>query len=597
MGYKRRPVTNNLLSVIIITKNEESNIEDCLKSVAFADEIILVDSGSTDRTLEIASKYTSKIYTEAWRGFGPQKQFALDKATCQWVFSIDADERVPEKLKTEILAAIKSEDYKAYKVPRLSFVGSKPVRFGSWHPDYILRLFKRSESRFTSDSVHERVITNGTIGFLKEMLIHYSYANTEKLIEGTDYYSTLGAEKLFENGKTSHLIKACSRGSFAFIKSYFLKLGFLDGVLGISVAYSSGRTTYWKYIKLRQIHSAQKTKNSFKEITSILISRTDAIGDVILTLPMLGLLKKQYPEVKIYFLCRDYTSDIVAACDFVDQVISWDHLQKLNTEQQSREISKYSIDIILHVYPRKEIAQLAKAVGISHRIGTRNRLYHWWTCNIRPALSRKTSGKHEALLNIQLAELAGLIPWGKSRGLSIKSNDYGLSIKDYWPDFLTNNLRKKIILHPGSNQSSRHWPVKKFAQLALQLSGQGFEVFITGTENEGQSFRNEFTNLNIKSIHDLTGKLNLEQLTGFIKHCDALVACSTGPLHIAAAAGIKAIGIYPKLASIGPKRWAPLGDQAIVITSLTNNDCRNCSLDHCPCIDSIEVSHVVSALK
>jgi len=241
-----------VLSVILITKNEEKKIKQCLDSVRFADEVIVLDSGSQDRTVEICRQYTPHVFVTDWPGFGPQKQRALDKATGDWVLSVDADEVVSDQLRGEILQAIKTADVAGYYLPRLSYVCGQPIRHGGWYPDYILRLFRRKSGQFSNDMVHEKILVNGPTAKLRQPLLHYSYDNLEQLIEKYNQYSSLGAKKIFESQRSQSrgLITAIVRAKIAFFRQYFLKLGFLDGRMGFILAVSSAETAYYKYLKL-----------------------------------------------------------------------------------------------------------------------------------------------------------------------------------------------------------------------------------------------------------------------------------------------------------------------------------------------------------
>ncbi|MCB0362670.1 MAG: glycosyltransferase family 2 protein [Bdellovibrionales bacterium] len=240
-----------MLSVVIICKNEEEKIRKCLESVRFADEIVVFDSGSTDRTVEICREYTSKVFVTDWPGFGPQKQRALEEAKGDWVLSIDADEIVTEKLKEEILLAIESHQFSSYFLPRLSFYLGQPIRYGGWYPDYLVRLFQKSQGRFSADIVHEKVLVEGQAGYLTQALHHFPYDSLEQVIEKFNHYSSLGAEKLAaKNNRKSGLSVALFRAVFAFMRMYVLKKGFLDGRMGFIIAITSAETAYYKYLKL-----------------------------------------------------------------------------------------------------------------------------------------------------------------------------------------------------------------------------------------------------------------------------------------------------------------------------------------------------------
>ena len=239
-----------MLSAIIITKNEAHDIRDCLESVKFADEIIVLDSGSTDNTVEICQEYTDKVFGTDWPGFGIQKNRALQKATGDWVISLDADERLTPALQQEIKKAVQQNEFAAYNMPRQSLYCGKLIKHGAWHSKRHIRLFKRDAGRFDDAPVHENLIINGKIGKLANPMIHYTYKNLDEAIEKMNQYSSLSAQQRFEQGKTSGLGKAIFHGLWAFLRSYFFQLGFLDGKYGFMLAVSNAEYSYYRYAKL-----------------------------------------------------------------------------------------------------------------------------------------------------------------------------------------------------------------------------------------------------------------------------------------------------------------------------------------------------------
>jgi ADP-heptose:LPS heptosyltransferase len=323
----------------------------------------------------------------------------------------------------------------------------------------------------------------------------------------------------------------------------------------------------------------QKLPDNF----SVIISRTDSIGDVVLTLPMAGYIKKYFPGSRIIFLGRNYTRDVVALSEHVDEFISWDETKILP-----------KADMIIHVFPVKEIAGAAKKAGINLRVGTTNRLFHWTTCNKLIKLSRKNSDLHEAQLNIKLLEFLN-IP-AEIRSEEIK-NYYGFTktepLSEEWQKEIDPS-RKNIILHPKSKGSAREWGLENFSELISSLSEDKFKVFISGTKEEGDLCKPLFEKH--KNITDLTGKMNLKQFISFINSADALVAASTGPLHIASALGKKAIGLFAPMRPIHPGRWKPLGQDAhVVVLNKNCDDCRK-SKD-CHCIREIKSKQIVEILR
>lgn len=253
--------TRPTLSAIVITRNEAHNLHDCLQSMhGLVDEIIVVDSQSTDNTVAIAKQHGAKVaQPEDWPGFGPQKNRALDLATCDWVFSIDADERVPPESAAEIKVVLERGDANvAYKLPRLSSYCGKFIHHAGWQPDYVLRLFKRGTARFSDDLVHERVVTEQSVHALKNHLLHYSYLNFSQVLSKVDAYSTASAKQAYARGKRSTVAGALGHGAWAFFRTYVIRRGFLDGGHGLALSISNAETSYYKYLKLWQMQQAEK---------------------------------------------------------------------------------------------------------------------------------------------------------------------------------------------------------------------------------------------------------------------------------------------------------------------------------------------------
>jgi len=240
------------LSVIIITKNEAADIRACLESVAWADEVIVVDSGSIDDPVKICSELGAQMQvTPAWPGFGPQKNRALALATGEWVLSLDADERVPAELRAEIEAVMNDRGAAdAYDIPRLSSYCGKFMRHSGWYPDYVTRLFRRERARFSDDLVHERLVVDELVVRLRSELLHYAFDGFEEVLRKMDQYSTAGAQRMHAQGRKATLSGAVLRGFWSFLRTYFLRLGVLDGREGFMLALSNAEGTYYRYAKL-----------------------------------------------------------------------------------------------------------------------------------------------------------------------------------------------------------------------------------------------------------------------------------------------------------------------------------------------------------
>lgn len=327
---------------------------------------------------------------------------------------------------------------------------------------------------------------------------------------------------------------------------------------------------------------------------TIIISRTDSIGDVVLTLPLAGILKQHLPKCRIIFLGRNYTKDVIGLSEHVDEFVSYDELLKHSKQQQIDSLKKLNATHFIHVFPVKEIAFLAKQADIKHRIGTTNRFYHWLTCNVKIKLSRRNSDLHESQLNCKLLQLFGI---NKDFSLEELAASYGFNnvpaLDSVNNNFLQAN-KTHVILHPKSKGSAREWGLDNFSDLINALDKTHYAIYVSGTQHEGELLK-DFLNKHPEVIN-LTGKLSLQQFIAFINQCDVLVAASTGPLHIAAALGKKAIGLFAPMRPIHPERWKPIGKQAHYL--VLNKDCSDCRKNqNCHCIREIKALEVIKVIE
>jgi len=247
-------VTAPRLSVCIIALNQEDHIGPCLESARFADEIVLVDTGSTDRTLEVARGYTDRIFQTAWLGFGATKNFALDQARGDWVFSLDTDERITPALAAEIQEIVHQDGpFSGYRVPRKNYFCGRWIKRLGWYPDLILRLFKRSQGRFRERQVHEEVAVTGPTGVLTHPLEHYSYASVSEYVTRQDRYARLAAQEMVKAGRRPRPGDLVWRPFFTFLNLYLRRLGFLEGRTGYTLAVLSSLYNFLKYYYLREL--------------------------------------------------------------------------------------------------------------------------------------------------------------------------------------------------------------------------------------------------------------------------------------------------------------------------------------------------------
>lgn len=238
----KRFILMTKLSVVIIGYNEEDLIEDAIKSALFADEVLLLDSGSSDATCNIAQRLGAKVINQIWLGFGAQKNKAIDLAQHDWVFVLDADERITEVLRNEILDIMKTPEHDGYFVPRLNNFWGNNIKTCGLYPDYSIRLFDKTKAKFNDVPVHESVQLKENIGYLVNPMIHLAYENIESFIEKQNRYSTL-------HHKKRNIIKAIFNPHWTFFKLFIIKKGFLDGWNGFIISKLYAQYTFWKYVK------------------------------------------------------------------------------------------------------------------------------------------------------------------------------------------------------------------------------------------------------------------------------------------------------------------------------------------------------------
>lgn len=286
--------------------------------------------------------------------------------------------------------------------------------------------------------------------------------------------------------------------------------------------------------------------STFAFPSSIAISRTDSIGDVIVTLPLCGFIKKYSPNTRITFIGRSYTQAIVEACPFVDEFVNFD----------KRAETSLKVEACVFAFPDAEVMQWVKAQGVQKRIATGSRIASWKFANDRVFFSRKNSDLHESQLNFYL-----LYPFGVKNIPNLEEiREWHVLKPQVESPIQLDPNKRTVVFHMLSKGSALNWSLEQYQKLASLLPASEFNIYITGTEEEGVRIRQGFQF--DKHIIDISGKLSLPQLIAFISSCDTLVAASTGPLHIASAVGIHTIGLYPSKRPMHPGRWMPLGTNA-----------------------------------
>ncbi len=320
----------------------------------------------------------------------------------------------------------------------------------------------------------------------------------------------------------------------------------------------------------------------------VIISRTDGIGDVILTLPMIGYLKKLWPEIQILFLGKTYTKSIIESCTAVDEFVNWDLIKDKSIREQIGFFTQLDAAAIIHLFPTKQTTRIAKLAKIPIRVGTIGRLHNLANCNRLVRFTRKRSELHEAQLNFKLL-----------KGLGISFIPTLLELPEYYnlktqnlPNALTSLIGKtkfNLVIHPKSKGSAVEWPESRYLELIETLDENKFNILITGTKDEAELLT-RLPSLKKQNVKSLFGLLKLEELIALIGNADGVLAASTGPLHIGAALGKKAIGLYAPQKPIHPGRWAPVGNDAHFLV-------KNGKKNPIESIHDIEVEEVLDKLN
>ncbi len=573
------------ISGVIITYNEEQNIARCIDSLRpVVDEIVVVDSYSTDKTKEICLAKGTRFVEHAFRTHIDQKNFAVTQTAFEHVLSLDADEYLSDELIQSILVVKSDWTAGAYRMNRLSSYGSKWIKHGSWYPDRKIRLWSKEVGHWGGENPHDRIVLNRGVQVihLDGDILHRAYKDSRETLEKIQRYSDIFA---FENvgQKSSSLAKILGHTTFAFTKSYFIKRGFLDGFEGLMVARAEANHVFYKYAKLFE---ANKRIAIGKRI---IISRTDNLGDVILTFPLLGYLKAIMPDVRIYFIGKRYTHEVIDRCIHVDKFLDREELLK-----DPEKLRAIQADSILFIYPDRQLAKLALKVGITKRVATAHRWFNWMYCNYRVDFSRLRSRAHESQLNFKL-----LSPFKIYWDFDLKemSKFYGLVPALQSQSAYLSSEHQNLIIHPKSKGSAREWHLENYYELAKSLSADKYRIFVTGLKEEGEAMRKEKPALfELAHVTDMTGKLSLDQLMSFIDQADGLIACSTGVLHLAAALGTYSLGLYSPMKPIHPGRWMPIGKKANYL--VINKKCSDCKRSkECRCVNEITPGQVVQRLQ
>lgn len=548
------------LSVVVITHNEGHNIEACLASVKdWADDLVVVDSHSSDSTGKIAKSLGARVFYREWEGYSATKNWANEQATGAWILSIDADETISETLKHSILEFLKTAgaDTLGAEMNRLTQYCGVWVWHSGWYPDRKIRLWKNSAASWHGD-LHENLIFDephqANLARLHGNILHFSYPSADTHYAQIEKFGHIWARGKFHKQQKVGRALGALKVAAQWAKTFLLKGGFRDGRTGWIIARRSAYATRRKLQILRGLWRGQP-------LDRYIICRTDAIGDVVLSLPIAAAIKAARPGAHVAFCVRPYAAPVVACSPFVDEVLLWNPSRKTITGVAG-DLGIQTDSAAVLAYPDRDVLKALRSLKVDRIAGTGRRLHTVLQVDDRVWAGRKHSGRHEAEHGLDLLGRWGIPPLEGDEltaATHLNAPPPSSAVQAILKD------KPPVLLHPGSAGSAGNWPVSKFVELAEQLKDRGHFVVITGTENEGLELRSAFGWCD--HLIDSTGQLSLDELIALISGSAALIASSTGPLHIAAGVGIHCLGLYQEQAPMWPERWGPLGAMATWLTA------------------------------
>jgi len=566
------------ISATIATYNEEKNLERCLKSLSFADEIIIVDSNSTDKTIKIAKKYTNKLFFLKFSNFSAIKNFAISKAKCEWILSIDADEEVSSALKDGIVKVVNDANAAdGYEIRRETIFLGRLIRHCGWGKDYQIRLFKKSMGAFNGRMVHESVEITGGIKKIEEPIIHYSYPDSYAYFSKMNRYTSIQAK---ERQKGILILRMMFAPFFKFFRMYILKTGFLDGLQGFVLCMYSGFSEFVKFSKM-----LEKKKHAFSN-EKIALRVPNWLGDAVIATAFLKEIKNKFK--KLYIICDNSVCGVYQGNKFIDELIVFNRKSLWKSITTALSLRKEKIGIGISLTPSMSSGFMMQLAGIKVRSGFAN---DGFFLNRKFKRDKKHHKMHilgeykeifyNAYNEFDFSEL-------KQRLDTDKKNEKQV-IKQF-------NIKKtlcNIAIAPFVRFGpAKMWSINNYEQVisGLKKYKKNVRIFLIGTEEDKkQNFSWAF----IKEIRDLRGKTSLKQVCALIKNMNLFIGNDSGIMHVADAFDIPIISIFT---STSYKWTGPLSKKAHVLSS--SIDCapcfnKKCRFGHYKCLEEINPQNVL----
>jgi lipopolysaccharide heptosyltransferase II len=546
------------ISAVIATLNEEKNLKRCLKSIDFVDEIIIVDSGSSDKTVEIAKKFTKKIFFTDFKGFSQIKQYGIEKAKSDWVLIIDADEEVSDNLKQKLLEIDKKgNNINGFYIKRETFFLGKKIKYCGWGKDYQLRFFKKNKGAFDGKIVHEALNVQGKMGYIDFPLYHYSYPDVKSYFDKMNRYTTLQAKQKKGN---LLLFKMIFNPFFKFFKMYFLRLGFLDGIHGLILSLFSGFSEFVKYAKMIEI-------KKFPNEEAILIRVPNWIGDAVVSTAFLKETKRIFK--KLYVLADKSVSDIFEKNPAIDELITFNKSKILDVISVIFKLRKYNIRTAITLTPSFSSALIFLLSGIKIRCGFSD---DGFLLNRKYKRDKNHSEKH---LIEEFKEVFYLASY-KFDFKDIKQEIFvdNKMESEVLKNFKLNKRKFNIFISPFVKYGpAKMWDIRKFNELieVLKEKIKNSRIYIIGTR---QDLEYKF-NLS-KNVIDLRGKTTLKEIIYLIKNTNLFIGNDSGIMHIADAFEIPSLIVF---GSTSPDWTGPLSNKVKILKA--NIHCSPCFKKEC----------------
>ncbi len=567
------------ISANVVTFNEEKNIERCLKSLSFCDEIVLVDSGSDDSTLKIARKFGAKIHIIKFEGFSQVKNYAIDRSKYDWVLSVDADEEITPELKEEILNAAKRADAAdGYYIKRGNYFLGREIKHCGWDKDFQLRLFKRAKGRFNGKPVHESVEIKGSTAGLKCKMNHYSYQDSVSYFHKLNRYTTMQAA---EKKKPFLLLRMLTAPFLKFFRMYFLKAGFLDGKQGFVLCVYSGFSEFVKFSKMRL------DKKAAKKSSGIVLRAPNWIGDAVMMTSFLKELKKHYPKVVVAVTGGGVKSVLEGNPD-IDRIIQYDRKSLISTLEAAHKVYEMKIDTGVTFSPSFSSSAFLWLAGLKSRCGYASDMGRLF---LNRVYSPDKTHKREHVTD----------EYRKLLYLADNSLDFSDAKQELVPDpncKLKIENSKFVLIAPFAKFGpSKMWPISNYAELMKGIfkKHKNVKVCVTGLE-EDKSFDLGADVTGHRNFVDMRGT-GLKEVVAAAKKARLFIGNDSGVMHIADAFGIPMVVIF---GSTAPGWGGPVNSRAeIFYADLDCQPCfkKECRYGHYNCLKIIKPGDVLTKIS